>query len=95
MDKGLERKRAWKRDWYHKNKEKHRESYLAKLVRTREYLNKIKDNPCVDCKQSFPTCCMDFDHVRGNKKICVSRLVKYGIKKIDEEVRKCELVCSN
>lgn len=40
---------------------------------------------------------MDFDHVRGEKKYNIGSMVGRGLspKLIDEEVAKCELVCSN
>jgi hypothetical protein len=39
-----------------------------------------KDAACADCGQRFPTCVMDFDHVRGRKKLKVSEAVQlaYG-----------------
>jgi len=39
---------------------------------------------------------MDFDHVRGRKHKNVMELVPtLSKKKIDEEIAKCEVVCSN
>ena len=39
---------------------------------------------------------MDFDHVRGQKHANVMELIKsLSKKKIDEEIAKCEIVCSN
>jgi lysyl-tRNA synthetase class I len=39
---------------------------------------------------------MDFDHVRGKKHKNVMELVPtLSKKKIDEEIAKCEVVCSN
>jgi lysyl-tRNA synthetase class I len=39
---------------------------------------------------------MDFDHVRGRKHKNVSELIdSLSKKKIDEEIAKCEVVCSN
>lgn len=65
--------------------------YLSK------YIQNLKSNtPCMDCKKSYPYYVMDFDHVRGRKQKNVSELiVTLSKKKIDEEIAKCEIVCSN
>lgn len=62
-----------------------------------KYLREIKEkNPCQDCHQSYPYYVMDFDHVRGRKQKNVMDLVStLSKKKIDEELAKCEIVCSN
>lgn len=66
-------------------------AYLAR------YIQELKSNtPCMDCKESFPYYVMDFDHVRGQKHANVMELIKtLSKKKIDEEIAKCEIVCSN
>ena len=39
---------------------------------------------------------MDFDHVRGRKQANVAELINtLSKKRIDEEISKCEIVCSN
>ena len=66
-------------------------SYLAK------YIQELKEKtPCMDCKESYPYYVMDFDHVRGRKQANVMELVPtLSKKRIDEEIAKCEIVCSN
>ena len=64
----------------------------------RKYVQDIKRNqPCFDCKQKYPHFVLDFDHVRGAKHQSVSTLVHCGaaIKRIANEIAKCDLVCSN
>jgi hypothetical protein len=66
-------------------------AYLYKYIR--EYKER---HPCVDCKVQYPYYVMDFDHVRGRKHKNVMELVPtLSKKKIDEEIAKCEVVCSN
>lgn len=66
-------------------------TYLYKYIR--EYKER---HPCVDCKVQYPYYVMDFDHVRGRKHKNVMELVPtLSKKKIDEEIAKCEVVCSN
>jgi lysyl-tRNA synthetase class I len=66
-------------------------AYLAR------YIQELKSNtPCMDCKLIYPYYVMDFDHVRGQKHANVMELIKtLSKKKIDEEIAKCEIVCSN
>lgn len=62
-----------------------------------QYLKDIKEkNPCMDCKVSYPYYMMDFDHVRGQKHSNVAELINtLSKKRLDEEIAKCEVVCSN
>ena len=62
-----------------------------------KYLRDLKARtPCSDCKIQYPYYVMDFDHVRGKKHKNVMELVPtLSKKKIDEELAKCEIVCSN
>lgn len=61
------------------------------------YIQDLKSKtPCLDCKISYPYYVMDFDHVRGRKHKNVMELIPtLSKKKIDEEISKCEIVCSN
>lgn len=61
------------------------------------YIQDLKNRtPCMDCKESYPYYVMDFDHVRGRKHKNVMELIPtLSKKKIDEEIAKCEIVCSN
>jgi len=55
-------------------------------------LNKI----CVDCNNQYHPQILHFDHVSNNKIKCVSKmLVSSSIEKIQNEINKCELVCTN
>lgn len=70
---------------------------LARQQELREFVNRLKSNPCADCNQSFPPYVMDFDHVRGEKQEIISRLIARGcgVASILKEVEKCDLVCAN
>ena len=70
---------------------KKQKEYLA------QYLKNLKEkNPCMDCKISYPYYVMDFDHVRGTKQANVAELIStLSKKRIDLEIAKCEIVCSN
>ena len=61
----------------------------------RKYLVKyLKDHPCVDCGESR-VACLEFDHVRGEKKDKISSLLSSGWNVLLEEVGKCDVRCAN
>jgi hypothetical protein len=67
---------------------KYREEVRALLI-------KYKNVPCADCGNKYPIECMDFDHLpEFNKSFTISHSRK-SIKLIEEEIKKCEVVCSN
>jgi ADP-ribose pyrophosphatase YjhB (NUDIX family) len=59
-------------------------------------VREIKEaSPCQDCGVKYPYYVMDFDH-RENKKFIISTAyLRRGINIIFEEIKKCDLVCSN
>lgn len=61
--------------------------------RMKEYLS---DKRCCDCGEDDPVV-LQFDHVSGNKKKCVSVMVMgcYSWETILKEISKCEIRCSN
>lgn len=65
--------------------------------RFREILKVIKDVPCQDCGIKYPPYVLDFDHRPGEIKLFnVGRISKAGsLKRLLEEIAKCDLVCSN
>lgn len=72
-------------------------SERSRRYKANHYINELKSAPCMDCKQIFDSICMDFDHIRGEKKFDISRMTGKGMSlaRIQEEIDKCELVCSN
>jgi hypothetical protein len=69
----------------------------AIIDRNREYtFNYLNEHPCVDCGESR-ILALDFDHVRGLKEYDICEMVRYGmsLKRIKNEVSKCDIRCSN
>lgn len=66
-----------------------------KVAEFRALMAEVKAGPCMDCKQLFPPCVMDFDHVRGNKKFQVGKASHRNKIDVLREIEKCDLVCSN
>jgi len=62
----------------------------------RIFLDTVKSVPCADCQKIFDPVCMDFDHVRGEKKMNISQasMKNISIDRFVEEIQKCDVVCA-
>jgi hypothetical protein len=80
---------------YYVEKQRKRRLYLHKKIK--KLIRDRKAKPCMDCKKTYPHFVMDFDHVSGNKKFAIANTLRYtdNIELLEEELSKCELVCSN
>jgi hypothetical protein len=57
-----------------------------------EYLSR---HPCVDCGQKNPIV-LEFDHVvEDEHNRCVTSMAQASVKRLLEEIAKCEVVCAN
>ena len=84
--------------YYQENKKKFRKHTLKCRRRASKQVQKIKDQPCSDCKQRFPSYVMDFDHRDPKlKEFNIGTAVSHGFawERIEAEIAKCDLVCSN
>lgn len=87
--------------WYDENKRAHVDDVLENnaryTARAREVVRQAKSVPCAECGRTFPPVVMDFDHVRGEKLLDVSQLVKRtpSLRRLLAEIAKCEVVCAN
>lgn len=66
--------------------------------RIRRYIRTIKaTTPCADCGKKYHYCVMDFDHREGETKLfnLSSAWSQKGQDKVEQEVAKCDIVCSN
>lgn len=82
-----------------KDREKHREALRQtnrrRAQERRLYIQQEKSKPCADCGIQYPYYVMDFDHVRGVKKVRVSALVNAAWETLKAEIAKCDVVCAN
>lgn len=94
--KDIEKQRAAIRRHYYANRQLYIDKALRQKREVRNWVNKVKEaSPCTDCKKSYPYYVMDFDHL-GDKQMEINKLInKCSIKRLKEEIEKCELVCSN
>jgi hypothetical protein len=86
------------RRYYEKNKPRVRERNRLHKIKSYEFVNNLKKNPCHDCKQTFDPICMDFDHLPEFEKVAnVSELINRGASliRLQKEIDKCDLVCAN
>lgn len=92
-----ERAREARRKHYQNNKDQYLERNKKKKIEMRDYLNNIKNVPCMDCKVSYPPYVMDLDHrVREDKVAEINIIMKQGSwKKFLDEIDKCDVVCAN
>jgi len=82
---------------------KHSEKYRATRHRSdrrrydefRRITDAAKSVPCRDCGKTYPPYVMDFDHVRGEKLVMVSKMMLRNRVMIEAEIAKCDVVCAN
>lgn len=70
---------------------------LRRAAAARRYVLGLLDrHPCTDCGETHLVV-LDFDHVRGKKGGDLSSLIAAGssLRRIDEEIANCEVVCAN
>lgn len=81
---------------------------VPRAVREKEYSKRLttkrqrlldhykKGKPCMDCGGFFRREVLEFDH-RGDapKVACVSQLITKNVARLEAEIAKCDLVCSN
>lgn len=76
--------------YYHDKKKNFINDLHGKIAEIKE------KNPCTDCGEFYPYYVMDFDHIGDDKEMNIANSINYGNwAKIEEEIAKCELVCSN
>jgi|ERR1051326_6085747 hypothetical protein len=86
--------------WHDKNVDKHRALVnkwcISRYRRNLEIVSKIKNVPCMDCNNSFPPECMDFDHREGTEKcFTIGSRTTLSLERLMTEIAKCDIVCSN
>ena len=87
-----------KNTWYPKNIGKQVDSSKKIKLRNLEFSWRYKKMcGCKICKETNPIV-LEYDHlVPSNKEFTVSKMLQdgYSLKKIKEEIRKCQILCAN
>lgn len=89
---------AAQRRYYLQNKPYYLQRNKAKRRDIAEYIRTFKDGkPCADCRESFPSYVLDFDHRdQTTKTIIVSRIARtQSWRRLHAELAKCDVVCAN
>ena len=96
--KNKEEGRAWRRKWWaslsEKRKTEKRNKANDRAKKVKLFLAEYKiERGCVDCGYAKHHSALEFDHIKGNKKInvCFAKSITQAVK----EIKKCEVVCSN
>lgn len=64
--------------------------------RRRQWINNIKNVPCIDCGGIFPPECMDFHHRDPKQKVMsIGQNIKLGLSRLIAEIEKCDIICAN
>lgn len=83
-------------NWKVTNPEERRAYWRENSRRLSKRIQDYKESkPCMDCGVNYPYYVMDLDHVIGTKVAGVSRMKTWSDRRLQEELAKCELVCSN
>ena len=97
--KDIAKRRASHRKYYRNNKQLYRQKNIRRKSDLVNFVIALKQKPCMDCGVQYPHYVMDFDHRdRKTKLTSINRMINfhsYSKDKILEEIKKCDLVCSN
>jgi cytidyltransferase-like protein len=63
--------------------------------RWRQWFDKLRVAPCLDCGGIYSPEAMDFHHVRGPKRFNVANMYNRKKELVLAEIAKCDLICSN
>ena len=87
--------------YYSKNIVRLRETAKIHKAQAKERVRALKEeylstHPCIDCGET-DSVVLEFDHVRGEKRFNIADSVKlsYGVKRVQQEIDKCEVRCAN
>lgn len=96
--KDAERRKQNNAKYYAKNKDRHKQRVKEYKQKVADYIKSVKESsPCLDCGEYYPYYVMVFDHLK-DKDGDISRagnVYGWSIKRVQEEINKCELVCAN
>lgn len=90
-----EHHREYMRKHYKANKQYYVDKAGVYNKASREWVREKKSVPCMDCEESHPYYVMDFDHTEDKEFNISSCAATYGRAKLEAEIAKCDVVCSN
>jgi hypothetical protein len=84
---------AAKDKWAEENRDKMLDYYRSRGSEHRSFVDSLKNNPCLDCGETYPPFCMEFDHVEDGKRFNIGKMSNHKRDQVLKEIEKCELVC--
>lgn len=92
----FERLQKWRKEYNQENRNKKQLRDAKRKAEAKRFIDELKSQtPCADCGLKFHPVAMDFDHV-GPKTKGIANFISggYRLDLIEEEIKKCELVCA-
>jgi hypothetical protein len=87
--------RQYAKQHYHKNSSTYLNSSNRRRKQIKDFIRDAKNRACADCGEIYPYWIMQFDHI-DNKCFSISQSSnRFSINNIKNEIKKCEVVCSN
>lgn len=90
--------RKYQKQHYENNKRDYILKSKNRKINIKEFINNIKINSkCLKCNEN-DIACLDFHHINDNTKdfnIAKAMLHSYSLEKIQSEINKCIILCSN
>ena len=101
--KDPDKQREYQKEWIRNNQEQKEKNKLnvrkrKKIIAERMYNHKLEIGKCNSCNTYDHPSCLDFHHLgEDEKKDSIAKLVGGGYKweKIEEEMKKCILLCAS
>ena len=88
-------KNEYNRQHYADNKRYYIDKAMEREQARKQRLRDLKEKtPCMDCGVNYPSYVMDFDH-RENKEFDISLSHRVSEARLEAEIAKCDIVCSN
>lgn len=89
--------KEWRSNNIEQNRKLNTKSRNSNFIKNKNIVQRLKENPCIDCRLVFPLVAMDFDHRDNTQKLfqVSNSLRSRSTKTILNEISKCDLVCSN
>lgn len=101
-ERGRQQHKEYMRGWYKRNKDKHQVYVNNRRIKYKKKLHPFIDwikiqIGCCECGFNKDAVALDFHHVNGYKTIDIGRAVSntWNISKIQKEMTKCKILCSN
>ncbi len=90
-------RREYRRNHYLQNKAYYFRKVREQEARCKRMIRAAKARPCTDCGIQYAPWQMDYDHVKGSKRmgLACKGSSTFTLRSVRAEIAKCEVVCAN